>query len=160
MTDINKIKKYTIAIGLTLMLAFVSLTGCSSVQAKEGSSSATVSSSQSHGSKGAPDGSKGKPSGGGSSANISYTGATTFSTDVTENGKTYESTTDSQQALLVSGGSSTISNATVTKSGEADGDEADFYGTNAAILSYNGGELTITNSNYRRQASQRSIRLQ
>lgn len=148
MTNINKIKELTLASGLAVMLAFVSLTGCTSVQAKaDTSSSATPSGSQMHGSKGSREGSKGKPGGGGgSSANVSYTGATTLSTDVTESGKTYESTSDSQQALLVSGGSSAISNATVTKSGDADGDEADFYGTNAAVLAYNGGNLTLTNS--------------
>ena len=155
MTNINKIKELTLASGLAVMLAFVSLTGCSSVQAKaDTSSSVTPSGSQMHGSKeapdaskGSPEGSKGKPGGGGgSSANVSYTGATTLSTDVTESGKTYESTSDSQQALLASGGSSAISNATVNKSGDADGDEADFYGTNAAVLAYNGANLTLTNS--------------
>ena len=34
----------------------------------------------------------------------------------------------------------------MNKSGDADGDEADFYGTNAAVLAYNGANLTLTNS--------------
>ena len=73
-----------------------------------------------------------------SNADITYQGATEFSTDTSESGKTYSSKTSGEQALLVTGGTSTIDNATVTKSGDSDGDEADFYGTNAAVLASDG----------------------
>ena len=90
------------------------------------------------------------PQGGGapgsqSNADITYQGATEFSTDTSESGKTYSSKTSGEQALLVTGGTSTIDNATVTKSGDSDGDEADFYGTNAAVLA-NDGSLEISGS--------------
>ena len=85
--------------------------------------------------------------GGSSSSNISYTGATTFSTSTTENNKTYTSSTGSQNSLLVSGGTSTINSCTITKSGDASGDNADFYGTNAAVLTYNGATLNIKGGN-------------
>lgn len=92
-----------------------------------------------------PGDSNGGPGGQGesNSANISYTGATTFSSAITESDKTYSSTTGSQNALLVSGGTSTINSCTIAKSGDASGDNADFYGTNAAILTYNGATLNI-----------------
>lgn len=80
-----------------------------------------------------------------SNADITYQGATEFSTDTSESGKTYSSKTSGEQALLVTGGTSTIDNATVTKSGDSDGDEADFYGTNAAVLA-NDGSLEISGS--------------
>ncbi len=80
-----------------------------------------------------------------SNADITYQGATEFSTDTNESGKTYSSKTSDEQALLVTGGSSTIDNATVTKSGDSDGDEADFYGTNAAVLASD-GSLDISGS--------------
>lgn len=82
-------------------------------------------------------------SGMGDSSNVSYTGATTISSSINENNKTYSSTTGSQNAILVSGGNSTINSCSITKSGDASGDNADFYGTNAAILAYNGGILNI-----------------
>ena len=87
-----------------------------------------------------------------SSANVSHTGATEFSSDTTSSGSSYSSNTGSQNALLVTGGTSTISNPTVTKSGDSNGDESDFYGTNAAVLvkegtlNINGGTVTTNGS--------------
>ncbi|MBR2279302.1 MAG: hypothetical protein IJ903_00025 [Ruminococcus sp.] len=77
------------------------------------------------------------------SSSASYSGATTFSSSTTESGKTYSSTTGGQNALLVSGGISTIKNATVTKSGDESSENSDFTGTNAAVLAYNGATLNI-----------------
>ncbi len=88
-----------------------------------------------------PDGNVG-PSGS-SSANVTHKGATEISSEMSSNGETYSSSTGSENALLVTGGESSITDPTVTKSGDASGDEADFYGTNAAIL-VNGGTLNIT----------------
>ncbi|MBQ9266671.1 MAG: hypothetical protein IJ217_00030 [Clostridia bacterium] len=85
----------------------------------------------------------GAPGGNPTSANVSYTGSTTISESTTESGTVYASTEGNQNALLVSGGTSTITNPTVTKSGDASGDEADFYGTNAAVLTYNDATLDI-----------------
>lgn len=89
-----------------------------------------------------PGDSNGGP-GGSSSGSVSYTGVTTFSSSMTESSKTYDSTNGSENALLVSGGESTINSCIVTKSGDANGDNADFFGINAAILVYNGGVLNI-----------------
>ncbi|MBR4618817.1 MAG: hypothetical protein IKO49_05885 [Bacilli bacterium] len=82
--------------------------------------------------------------GGSSSTVASYSGNTTISSATTEENKTYTSTTGGENALLVTGGTSSLSNPTITKSGDSDGDSADFYGTNAAILTYNGATLNIT----------------
>ncbi|MBQ9011622.1 MAG: hypothetical protein IJ093_03125, partial [Bacilli bacterium] len=87
-------------------------------------------------------GGQGSP-GGSSSANISYKGAATFTSNTEESSKTYSSTTGSQNALLVSSGTSTINSCTVTKSGDSSDENSDFYGTNAAILVYNGATLNI-----------------
>ena len=92
----------------------------------------------------APGGAPGSvPGGNSSSANISYSGATTISSNTTESSKTYKSTTGGQNAILASGGTSTLNTCTITKSGDSSGDDADFYGTNAAVLSYNGATLNI-----------------
>ena len=84
------------------------------------------------------------PPGGSSSTVTSYSGNTTISSATTEENKTYASATGGENALLVTGGTSSLSNPTITKSGDSDGDSADFYGTNAAILTYNGATLNIT----------------
>lgn len=86
------------------------------------------------------------------SANVSHTGATEISSDITNNGASYSSTTGSQNALLVSGGVSTLTNPSVSKSGDSDGDNSDFYGANAAVLvkegmlNIIGGKITTTGS--------------
>ena len=86
------------------------------------------------------------------SSNVSHTGATEISSDTTNSGSKYSSETDSQNSLLVTGGTSTISNPDVTKTGDSDGDNSDFYGTNAAVLvkegtlNINGGTVTTNGS--------------
>ena len=75
------------------------------------------------------------------SANVSYSAASTVTSDSSD--ATYTSTANSENAVLVSGDSVTISNATVSKTGSADGDDADFYGVNATVLAANGATLTI-----------------
>ena len=91
----------------------------------------------------------GSPGGapGSSSTSVSYQGKTKITSDTTKDSQTYSSTTGSQNALLVSGGTSTLNSCTVTKSGSSSGDDADFYGTNAAVLVYNGATLNLNKAN-------------
>lgn len=84
---------------------------------------------------------------GSSSSSITHTGATTFSSSVSEDSKTYSSTVGSQNALLVTSGTSTINNSNVSKTGDSSGDDADFYGTNAAVL-VTGGVLNINGGTF------------
>ena len=83
--------------------------------------------------------------GGTSASDISYTGVTEFTTDTEESGQTYSSSGSNEQALLVTGGTSSVSGAVVTKTGDSDGDDSDFYGTNAAVLA-SSGTLSISDS--------------
>ena len=75
--------------------------------------------------------------------NPSYNGKTVFTEDTTESDKEYTTTEDTTNALLVSGGTSTINNCTITKSGSENSEIADFYGTNAAVLTYSNAILNI-----------------
>ena len=99
-----------------------------------------------------PDGNGGQPGGNSGSSNVAHTGATEISSDTTNNGESYSSTTGSENALLITGGISTLTNSTITKTGDSDGDNSDFYGTNAAILAkegtlnINGGTVTTNGS--------------
>ena len=83
---------------------------------------------------------------GGSSADIEYTGAVEVSSGDTRSDETYTSTTTDESALLISTADEvTITNPTVTKSGDSDGgDNCNFYGLNAAVLVKDGSTTTIT----------------
>ena len=74
----------------------------------------------------------------GNNANVSHTSATEISSDTTNNLQTYSSTEGSQNSLLVTNGTSKISSAKITKSGNSNDENSDFYGTNAAVLVKNG----------------------
>lgn len=84
-----------------------------------------------------PNGDMGQP-GVGNNANVSHNGATEISSDTTNNLQTYSSTEGSQNTLLVTNGTSKISSAKITKSGNSNDENSDFYGTNAAVLVKNG----------------------
>ena len=84
-----------------------------------------------------PNGDMGQP-GVGNNANVSHNGVTEISSDTTNNLQTYSSTEGSQNTLLVTNGTSKISNAKITKSGNSNDENSDFYGTNAAVLVKNG----------------------
>ena len=75
------------------------------------------------------------------SAQIEYDAANSVSASAA--GASYTSTNDSENAVLVSGDKVTLTNATVDKTGDASGDNADFYGVNATVLAKDGAELTI-----------------
>jgi hypothetical protein len=56
----------------------------------------------------------------------------------------YSSSTGGENAVLVNGGSVTLTNPSVTKTGDSSSEDADFYGTNAAVLAEGGAQLTIS----------------
>ncbi|MBQ1505384.1 MAG: hypothetical protein IIZ48_01295, partial [Erysipelotrichales bacterium] len=60
--------------------------------------------------------------------------------------ETYIDSSDESHALLVEGETAEYSGILVEKTGDADGDEADFYGTNAAVFVTDQGTLTVTDS--------------
>lgn len=65
--------------------------------------------------------------------------------DITVN-ETIENSADGEHAIEVSGKEAEYSNVGITKTGEADGDEADFYGENSAAFATEKGTLTIRDS--------------
>ena len=98
---------------------------------------------------------KGNPPGGGpgggfggghSSANIDYSGSVEITSAATETNKTYSTSTVDQSSLLISTSDNvTITNPTVSKTGDSNGgDSCNFYGLNAAVLVKDGSTTTIT----------------
>lgn len=81
-----------------------------------------------------------------SSADINYTGSVEISSADTQSGQAYASTSADESALLISTSDDvSITDPTVTKSGDSDGgDNCNFYGLNAAVLVKDGTTTTIT----------------
>ncbi len=84
--------------------------------------------------------------GGSSSSSVSYSGTTSITSSDSQSDKTYSSSTADENSLLIDTSDSvTISNPTVTKSGDSDGgDNCNFYGINSGIMVKGGGTTTIT----------------
>lgn len=59
--------------------------------------------------------------------------------------ETYENSEDGGHAILADGETAEYQNAVVIKTGDSEGDEADFYGENAAVFATNGATLTLSN---------------
>ena len=65
--------------------------------------------------------------------------------DITVN-EEISNSADGEHAVEASGKEESLSNVGVTKTGDADGDEADFYGENAAVFATEKGRLTLKDS--------------
>lgn len=63
-------------------------------------------------------------------------------TNTTSN--TLENSSDGEHVIIVDGTTENYSNTEVIKTGDSDGDEADFYGENAAIFATNKGTLNMS----------------
>ncbi|MBQ9382846.1 MAG: hypothetical protein IJT87_01275 [Ruminiclostridium sp.] len=93
--------------------------------------------------------------GGSSSADIDYSGAVEITSADQQSAQTYTSDTADRSALLISTSDEvTITDATVTKSGDSDGgDNCNFYGLNAAVLVKDGTTTTISGGTVTSDAS-------
>ena len=82
-----------------------------------------------------------------STSSVSYSATKEITSDTTIDSGTYDSSTANQNALLATGDiTATVSNVTVTKSGDSDGgDSTSFYGNNSAILAKAGANLVLKN---------------
>ena len=87
----------------------------------------------------------GGPGGPGDSADLEYKGATEVTGADSQSGRRYASSTADECALLISASDPvTITDGTVTKSGDSDGgDNCSFYGLNAAVLVKGGANVTL-----------------
>ena len=104
-----------------------------------------------------PEGMGNPPAGGpgGSAASVSYTAANEITSSASESGKTYASTTADENALLISTAEAvTVTDPTVTKTGDSNGGDAcNFYGLNAAVLCKDGASVTIEGARIETAAS-------
>ncbi len=92
---------------------------------------------------------------GGSTSSFEYTAATEITAADEQSDKTYASETADESALIVNTADAvTVTNPTVTKTGDSDGgDNCNFYGLNAALLVMGGSTTTITGGTVTSDAS-------
>ena len=109
---------------------------------------------------GGPGGGPGGPGGpgggpGGSASSVTYTAATEISSADTLTDGIYLSDSADENAILIDTDETvTLTNATVTKSGDSDGgDSCNFYGLNAAVLAKGGAEVNIVGGTVTSDAS-------
>ena len=109
-----------------------------------------------------PDGAPGNGGGfgggtppGGSTSSFEYMTATEITEAAEQTGQTYTSDTVDESALIVNTADAvTITDPTVTKTGDSDGgDNCNFYGLNAALLVMGGSTATITGGTIESSAS-------
>lgn len=93
-----------------------------------------------------PDGAPGEPGGNGSTTVDHGSYVSLVTEDST--GETYESTSDSENAVRVEGSTVTLTDATINKTaGETgSGDSSNFYGVNAGLLAMDGANVTLNNA--------------
>ena len=151
--------KKILAIILAVAL-IAALAACASTTATTDTGSETSTTASQSGPGGTPPdgpGGQGGPGGapGGSSSEVVYGGATEITSAATEDGKTYSSSASDESALMISTTDAvTVSNFTLTKSGDSDGgDNCNFYGQHAALLVKGGTTTTITGGNITSNAS-------
>ena len=148
-------KNRILCVLLAALLAFSALTACGS---SAGSAQTDTAATQTGDANGAPPDAPPGGFGGGpgsSSAEIDYTAAAVISAADTQENQIYASETADECALLVSTSDSvTVTNPTVTKTGDSDGgDNCNFYGLNAAVLVKDGASVTITGGTITSDAS-------
>lgn len=92
---------------------------------------------------------------GGSTSSFEYTAATEITGASEQTDQTYASDTADESALIVNTAEAvTVTNPTVTKTGDSDGgDNCNFYGLNAGVLVMGGSTTTITGGTIETSAS-------
>ena len=79
-----------------------------------------------------------------STETVKTTAVNTISKDDITVEESYENNEDGEHAITVDGEEAEYENIQVTKTGDSSGDEADFYGENAAVFAADQGTLTIS----------------
>ena len=138
---------------LIALLVIISMAACSAETADSTSAQGSNPPGKPSGGPGGPGGNGGP--GGGSSSSVTYAATEEITSSTTQTGQTYSSTTADVSSLMIStSGAVSISNPTVTKSGDSNGgDNCNFYGQNAAVLVKGGSTTTITGGTISSDAS-------
>ena len=126
-------KNLALIAGLTCTLAFASVTGCAQGSQADTADDATTDTTEDTATN-ASDG-----------ASLDLSSQRLTDEDITT-AETYENDADGEHALEVDGETAEYAQVSVNKTGEADGDEADFYGENAAVFATDGATLNLTDA--------------
>ncbi len=131
----------TLALAGTLVLS-----GCSTASQAVSSSSADVvsQSAAAQVESAQASGSENSAASGTSSATSSAASKAALSKDDIKVTETMKNSEDGGHAIEADGETAEYANVAVEKTGDSEGDEADFYGENAAVFATNGGTLTLS----------------
>ena len=129
--------------GLALTLTACGTSTTSSSSTSEAASTSSAAEAQQSDDQAASGSSKAAQSIQSASASSASSAETPTKDDVSTS-DTIENSADGEHAIEVSGSSESYVNTAVNKTGEADGDEADFYGENAAIFATEGATLDLS----------------
>ena len=141
------IKKTTAMMAASMMIMSLVLSGCGTTSAATSTASTTVETeaeAQTEAEATIDNAEQNSAAQSDAGADTSANSAKTPSKDEIEISETYENNTDEEHAITADGEEASYSNAAVVKTGEASGDEADFYGANAAIFATNGATLNLS----------------
>lgn len=79
--------------------------------------------------------------------NVSYSGVKEITSEEDISNGEYSSSNADENAILISGGKSTISDVSINKTGDSsEGDNTSFYGINSSIVAKDGANATIKNA--------------
>lgn len=127
----NKAKYSTLVLLLTFAATAISISGCGTQEQTAASSAVSAAAGESS----TADSAATQPA---SSLSIKRLSES----DITVN-ETVNNSENGGHAITADGNSADYKNVLVTKTGDSEGDEADFYGENAAVFASNGGTLNL-----------------
>lgn len=122
---------WSVGVSAALTCALIGCAGCSS-QASSNTTTNTASDSTTSATKANT-----------TAANLNLASQRLSDTDISTS-TSYSDTSDGGHALSADATSEQYRGATITKSGDSSGDEADFYGENAAVFATNGATLDLS----------------
>lgn len=140
---ISSLSAVAASVCLALMLSACGTGSSTSSTASEGASASSVSSS-SAGSASSANSTTSASSSAASESSLSSTLADVPTRETIVVNDTIANSANGEHAIQADGSAEAYSNVAIQKTGDSDGDEADFYGENAAVLATNGATLDLS----------------
>ena len=141
MTMKSRLQGFAAAVACVAIALSLCACGTTTSSADASTASASASTAAVEVSAASSDGASSSDSASSTSAASQSSAPTKDSITVNE---TVSNSADGEHAIEADGSAASYSNIEVTKTGDSSGDEADFYGENAAIFATNGAELTLS----------------
>ena len=146
MRDLKRFGKVMTALMLSALLASASLSGCAGARTETAAAGEAAEETQASEEPAGETEETGQETESEETASGTWGPDHHLSADQISTSGEYTSEADGEHAIEASGTEASYTGIRVTKTGEADGDEADFYGENAAVFATDGASLTISDA--------------